>query len=164
MFPFVRSAYNYDMDEASAESGLFTDLEVDPSRTVQSQKDEADINVIVRNFGLTGTVPGNYRPPLLEDFNEVVDFHSAMNAVKAAERSFMQVPAELRARFGNDPQRFVEFCSDEANLDEMRKLGLANPAPVVDNPVAPNSGASGVVSDGQVKVGSEPVEGAAAPG
>ena len=34
---------------------------------------------------------------------------------------------------GNDPQAFVEFCSDEANLDEMRKLGLAIPAKVEDS-------------------------------
>ena len=34
---------------------------------------------------------------LLED---IVDFQSAMNAVRGAEESFMAMPAEVRSRFG----------------------------------------------------------------
>lgn len=99
---------------------------VDPvSLTQQSSKDEADINTIVKRFLKTGVLPQGAENPRYIEFNEVFDFQTAMNAVVAAERSFMAMPAEVRERFGNNPAKFVEFCSDKENLPEMRKLGLA---------------------------------------
>lgn len=96
----------------------------DPSRAVQSQKDEADINTIVRNFGVTGKLPASVRVPSYGDFDTVTDYRSALEAIIAAEDSFAQMPSELRARLGHDPARFVDWCADSNNRDEMRKLGL----------------------------------------
>lgn len=130
----LRSARNYDRNAASVASGVSFEL---PSRTVQSDAMETDINVIVARFGLTGMLPQNVRPPIEADFIDVVDFRDAMNAIRAAQESFAAMPANVRERFQNDPARFVDFCTAEvdgklANLDEMRKLGLA-----VDRPVEP---------------------------
>lgn len=122
--PFVRNPYNYDVNMASDESGLAC---LDASLAVQESRDEVDINTIVRRFGLTGELPSNVRIPQYGDFTGIGDYHSAMNAVLAADRSFMELPAELRARFGNDAGAFVEFCSDPANVAEMGKLGLLKP-------------------------------------
>lgn len=124
--PFLRSPFNYDRDAVSVETGLFCD---DKSLAQQQFADESDINTIVRRFNLTGQLPDNVRPPQYADFEGVFDFQSAMNAVRQAEESFMAMPADVRSRFVNDPQRFVEFCSNPANLDEARKLGLAMPSP-----------------------------------
>jgi len=100
----------------------------DKHLTVQASKEEADINTIVKRFGLTGQVPTNVRIPLEMDFSEnVFDFRSAMNMVVAAEEAFLAMPADVRARFGNDPHAFVQFASDPENLAEARKLGLALP-------------------------------------
>jgi len=137
--PFVRSAYNYDRDSFSDASGLFCDPETDEgrSRTVQSQAEEADINVIVKRFGLTGQIPSGIRTPTYGDFLNVYDFQSAMNAIRQAQESFDAMPAEVRSRFHNDPNEFVNFCSelDEdgkyKNLEEMEKLGLTKPVPEV---------------------------------
>lgn len=116
----------------------------DPSLAVQSQLAESDINEIVRRFGLTGQLPENVRVPTYGDFDVgVTDYQSALNAVREAEASFMQMPADVRLKFDNDPQRFLEFCADENNLDEMRRLGLAVPAKVVDTTPGPDA----VVSD-----------------
>lgn len=105
----------------------------DPSLAVQSQAEDADINVIVKRFGITGQVPQGVRPPTFEDFGDsVFDFQTAQNALVEAQRSFMAMPADVRKRFDNDPQQFVAFCSDEANLPEMRKLGLAVPEKVIE--------------------------------
>lgn len=101
----------------------------DESLTVQSQKDDADINVLLKRFGITGVLPQNVRPPVYADFDAIIDYKSAMDAISAARDSFMAMPADVRDRFKNDPQEFVEFCSNPANLEEMRKLGLAVPAP-----------------------------------
>lgn len=124
-----RAPGNYDSDAASLEAGFSTE---GPSMAQQSQAKEADINFIVKQFGITGQLPTNVRAPTFADFADVVfDFQSAQNAIALANQSFMQMPADVRSRFNNDPQRFVEFCSDADNLPEMRKLGLAPPAPIV---------------------------------
>lgn len=134
----VRAYRNYDVDVVSDHTGLAC---LDLSLAVQSQRDEADINTIVRNFGITGRMPENVRVPTYGDFDVVNDYRSAIEAVRSAEASFMAMPAEVRSRFENDPQQFLEFCVNPANLEEMRKLGLAVPAPVVVEPVPPGEGA-----------------------
>lgn len=130
--PFTKSVFRsfgaYDTDSVSDATGLRC---LDPSRAVQSQRDESDINTIVRNFGVTGQLPASVRVPTYGDFEGVDDYRSAIEAIRAAEASFMAMPGEVRARFGNDPQAFIEFCEDSSNLEEMRKLGLAI-SPVVE--------------------------------
>lgn len=121
------STGNIDRKKHSDKFGFKT---VGPSLTVQAQKEEADINTIVRNFGVTGKLPQGVKVPSYGDFEGVSDYRSALEAVAEAEASFMAMPAEVRSRFENDPQQFLEFCADSSNLEEMRKLGLA-PAPVV---------------------------------
>lgn len=125
--PALRSARNYDRAYVSYLAG-FKAPEGETSRTLQSQKDEADINVLVRRFGLGGPFPANVRVPTYGDFTGVGDFRQAMDAIRSAEASFMAMTPQTRARFNNDPGAFVEFCSNPANLDEMRKMGLAVPA------------------------------------
>lgn len=106
----------------------------DPSLAVQSQKDEADINTIVRNFGVTGTVNGPVVLPSYGDFDGVSDYRSALEAVKAAQEAFLTVPSAIRERFHHDPGAFLEFVENPANLPELRKLGLANPEPTPETP------------------------------
>lgn len=130
--PFVRSPYNYDVDEASDLSGLSCG---EPTRTQQNFKDECDINVIMERFGKTGQLPANMRTPSFEDYSSVTDFHSAMNAIRSASEDFMRMPAHIRARFDNDPQLYLEFFADNRNRDEAKKLGLIMPDPVEPSPV-----------------------------
>lgn len=132
IFDVVLQPGAYDTDKRSDATGLECK---DPSLTVQSDATDADINTIVQRFGLTGTVPSGLRIPQYGDFSEVVDYRSALEAVREAEARFMELPAATRARFENDPQLFLEFCDQLtpdgtalANLDEMRKMGLAIPA------------------------------------
>ncbi|AXH77414.1 MAG: internal scaffolding protein [Microviridae sp.] len=141
--PFVRNPYNYDVDLASDEAGLHC---ADESLAVQDARDETDINNILRQFGITGQLPQNVRAPTYGDFTDAPDnYHGALNAVLLADEAFMRMPADVRARFDNDAGRFVDFCSDSNNLEELRKLGLAKPAPLdvaVDGRVIPPSGGS----------------------
>ena len=126
---FLRTGNNYDRDAASVESGVLNDS---PSLTKQSFAEECDINTIVERFGLTGELPTDVRMPQYADFDEVFDYHSAMNAVAQARESFDAMPADVRARFHNDPGEFVEFCGDEKNREEAVKLGLVLPPKVAD--------------------------------
>lgn len=121
---FLRTAHNYDRDAASNEHGLKCE---DPSLAQQQFKEECDINTIADRYGLTGEVPQLTQLPSFGDFTGVFDYQTAMNAVVKGRETFMELPAKLRARFHNDPQEFLEFCSDKDNLAEAQKLGILKP-------------------------------------
>lgn len=123
---FLRTPYNYDVDAVSDETGTDCGPE---SKTQQQFLDEVDINTIVERFGVTGEMPpmGNF--PTEQDFTETFDFQTSMNVIVAARESFMTLPAKTRARFQNDPQKFMEFLDDAENQDEAIKLGLATRRP-----------------------------------
>nr|QJB21029.1 MAG: internal scaffolding protein [Microvirus sp.] len=131
--PFLRTAYNYDADGASQESGLdCSDL---PSLTQQQFRDEVNINTIVERFGLTGQLPDDVKVPMQGDFTDVVDYQSALNAVIAADNAFMELPAAVREEFRNDPQRLMDFVADEKNRARAEELGILNPKPLKAPPL-----------------------------
>lgn len=101
----------------------------EPTLTQQHQKHDADINVIVERFRVTGMAPVRLEKFNLEVFDGVFDYQTAMNTVVEAQREFLNVPAKIRARFENDPQQFAAFVSDPANADELVKLKLAKVIP-----------------------------------
>lgn len=100
----------------------FTDI---PSMTHQCFAQECDINLIMARYQKTGiiehvrSVEGRYG-----DFISSPDYHTAMNEIIAAQDAFDSLPSSLRARFENDPARFLDFVHDEKNRDEMIQLGL----------------------------------------
>lgn len=115
---FSRSAYfNYDRDAVSRETGLKCE---DPSLAVQSQADEADINTIVKRFGVTGQLPEAVRIPQYGDFRGPSDFQSSMEYVAAAQSAFLELPAALRAEFNNDPGEFLAYVEDPRNAEAVR--------------------------------------------
>lgn len=120
--PFIRTPYNYDTNQVSDATG--TDTGTD-SKTQQQFKDEVDINTIVERFGVTGEMPPPINFPQVQEFEETFDFQTSMNVIRQAQESFMTLPAKARARFDNNPQKFMEFMNEEDNAAEAVKLGLA---------------------------------------
>lgn len=123
----VRNPYNYDRNILSAVTGL--ECPKEEGMTQQQFKDEVDINTIVKRFNLTGQMPTGVRLPTYGDFTGVDDYHSAMNALREAEQAFMAFPAELRDKFSNDPQKFLEYVEDESKLEESYELGIRQRPP-----------------------------------
>ena len=121
--PFLRTPYNYDTNAASNESGLHCE---DASLAQQHFKDECDINNILKQFNITGQLPEGTLSPRYGDFTGIGDYHTALNRVIAAEDEFMSLPADLRARFENDPAQLIEFLDKSENLNEAISLGLVN--------------------------------------
>lgn len=125
----IKMAYdNFDQESVDTSLSMVNPDtgEYDAGWTQQEFAADADINEIVRRFGLTGQLPDNVRVPQYGDFTGITDFESAMRAVRKAEEDFMELPAELRLRFNNDPQRLMEFLDNDANRDEAVKLGLVS--------------------------------------
>ncbi len=118
---FLRTPYNYDTDAASNESGLACE---EPSLAQQHFKEECDINTILQKFSITGILPDAPLSPRYGDFSGIGDYHTALNRVMAAKDEFMALPANIRARFDNDPSKLIEFLEDSSNRPEAEELGL----------------------------------------
>jgi phage internal scaffolding protein len=140
--PFLRSPYNYDRDAVSSSTGLACQ---DLSLTVQADAKDADINEIVRRFGLTGELPTGVAIPQYGDFLGVYDYQTALNEIKRAESAFMAFPAHVRERFGHDVAEFLDWGLNPENAVEAQSLGI-NPNPVAGTP------ASGAASEPQSTV------------
>lgn len=95
-------------------------------RTKQAFKDECDIHKILKQFKRTGLVTHlESRPPQFVDITAMPDYRTALNAVKATEELFYQLPAKVRLeQFGNDPALFLDYCVDPSNESELQDLGL----------------------------------------
>ena len=130
---FLRTPYNYDRDAATNESGLACE---EPSLAQQHFKEECDINTILQKFNITGLLPEAPLSPRYGDFSGIGDYHTALNKVIAAQEEFEALPAQIRARFDNDPANLIEFLDDEKNRLEAEELGLVEKgaAEVVEAP------------------------------
>lgn len=98
----------------------------DESLALQSEEPSCNINNLMDRYVTTGMIPVLDRAALKGDFADV-SYQDMHDMVVEGRETFMALPADVRKRFDNDPGRFIAFVSDDSNLDEMRKLGLAIP-------------------------------------
>jgi len=130
--PFVKTPYNYDRNAESKAAGLACP---DESKAQQNAKEDADINTLVKRFGITGKMPVLDKVPLQGDFHDITSFKEAADRLLEAQHAFMQLPADTRYKFHNDPNEFLEFTSNPENRDEMRKMGFLKPETPAPEPV-----------------------------
>lgn len=113
-------------------------------KVIQSSKEECDINNIMKKFERTGQLPDMIKTnPKYGDFSEPLSYQEAQNIVIHANEQFAALSAKVRERFSNNPQKFLEFCHDPENAQEMVKLGLAVKRPAPDKGSASNDVSSG---------------------
>ena len=120
----IRSAYNYDRAAASRQGGLSCPEE---TRTKQEFLEEVNINTLIERFKLGAKLPVLERMPSYEDFSDVYDFKTAVDALAKSREAYDKMPAAVRKRFGDDPQRFLDWCEDDRNYEEAMGLGLISP-------------------------------------
>jgi phage internal scaffolding protein len=93
--------------------------------TEQSHKADCDVNRILKRFEATGLITHvNTRKPVFEDVSSAGDYLDAVNLANRVEETFMNLPAQVRARFSNDPAEFVGFITDPDNEFELEAFGL----------------------------------------
>jgi phage internal scaffolding protein len=113
-------------------------LMCDPAegRTKQEFKAQCDINKILRKHDKTGLITHvNIATARFDDFTSSVGFHEAMTMVTAAQKSFDELPSDVRKKFGNDPAEFLAAidAAHEGNSEQYEllvKLNLATPRPL----------------------------------
>lgn len=96
-----------------------------PSKTDQSYKDITNLKNLVAQSEARGLLRANTKwEGQLDDF-PAYDFQEAQFMIAKAKTTFEQIPSSIRAKFENDPAKFMQFANNPANINEMRKLGLA---------------------------------------
>lgn len=116
----------------------------EPTMTIQSEKDNCDINVIMNRYATCGT-PLPYRAdgvePVYADVSELGDYMENYQRCKQAEEMFNSLPSALRKELDNNPANLLPFIQDEKNKERCYEYGLLN-KPVVEvpqtTPVAPS--------------------------
>lgn len=112
-----------------------TEVGEDENLVQHHMQEECDVNVIMRRYQAIGELTHIYQMAgTYGDFSDVGDYKDGVERIMAADAMFMELPASVRDRFGNDPAQFVEFATDPSNIDEMRKMGLAPPLPEPPQP------------------------------
>lgn len=119
----------YDYENRVSPGILFNPktVQADRSMTNQADMDAADINKIMAKYEKTGVLIdplGVMRQPVYGDFTEITDYHQMMISVRNVERAFGTLPAKIKNRFENDPQKLIDFLEDRNNDREAIELGL----------------------------------------
>lgn len=105
-----------------------------PSQTLQSFADDADINSIIARYENTGvlvdpTVPVS-RTPSFGDYSDLPSYQEAQNVIIAANNAFDTLSSKIRERFGNDPAAYFDFVQSlregSEEYDEAIALGIIN--------------------------------------
>lgn len=96
-----------------------------PSMAQQQFAEECDANFIMKKYSQTGEITHLARNQgVYADVSEIGDYQSALDTVMRAQDAFETVPAQLREKLQNDPQKFLEFIQNPENRDEMIKYGI----------------------------------------
>lgn len=96
-----------------------------PGRTKQAFKAECDINTIMARYQKTGVLEFTQKHAAQYEDVTALDYTAGMLQIAAAKSMFADLPAHLRARFENEPARFLDFVQDPRNTAEAIELGLA---------------------------------------
>ena len=104
-----------------------------PSMTEQAHKNEYDINRLLdraKRTGVAATVD-QIRNVYYGDFSCVDQaMENEFRMIEARER-FLELPANVRAYFENDPRRLLHALGDETQINKLVELGLVKaPQPV----------------------------------
>ena len=130
----VRTPYNYDRDEVSKNTALVCE---DESLAQQNMKDDADLNIMIRKYGVLPAQQVNWK-----EFDATViprDYHQLQNMMKEADAAFLSLPGEVRQSVDNDPEKFLAMVdAKKAEIKKQEKesakadKGSVDPTPVVD--------------------------------
>lgn len=113
-------------------------------KTRQEDAGAADINQVLHR-AMQGAIP--LAQPLEDlvyaDVSVITDFKEAKDRVTRAEQAFMQLPANVRAAYGNDPAVFLDGFSTPEGLAQLEELGVVK----VRDPVAELEAAESAAED-----------------
>lgn len=130
----------------------------DPSLTVQTFTEDANINVLARRFGIT-EIPFTPVSEEVIDTTQFPELREILEARRAAANGFANLPLKIRKRFRNSPEELWNFLQDPDNADEAVRLGLLFRRAEPENSSPPT--ARGTTTDGTSPTAKPAQEGSA---
>lgn len=111
------------------------------SRTVQSDRDKANVNSILAKYEQTGVMTHMRNVELTyRDVSEFEDFADVMRQAKVAEGEFNKLPSKVREVFNHDVAQWLDAAHDPEKLEALRPqleaLGVLEPLPGPPAPAA----------------------------
>lgn len=125
----IRTVYDGLSDEVSQETSVICPPPTEEEfSAIQSFRDEADINLIVKRMesGQFDDFYEKVESGHYFDLTRMPDYTDAMQKIAAANSEFEQIPAHIRKEFENSPAKFVAFI-DKGDRSEFERLGLVSP-------------------------------------
>lgn len=97
--------------------------------TKQEPAASQDINTIVERHRVTGVYTTGHvseRVAMYGDFTGIhnMSYDDQLMAIQDAHEVFMRIPAQIRARFDNSPQKLIDWVTNPENKAEAQKIGL----------------------------------------
>lgn len=103
-----------------------------PSKTIQSQADQADIKKILKKYRQVGIVDHlNDVKGRFMDVSEFTDLGDALRQVKVVEAEFMKLPSKVREVFNHDVAEYLDTAHDPEKRQALIDAG------VLEAPAAP---------------------------
>ena len=105
------------------------------SMTKSEFADECDINNIVKRSIQSGVLPQGTRQPMFGDFTQVQSYEDAQKGIVQAQEQFLNLPSDIRAKFGNSVAELLDYIANPENQEEAIKLGLLPQPETTETPV-----------------------------
>lgn len=100
------------------------------SMTMQSFRDECDINNIIARYETTGflvdPMVASRRTPSFGDFSKLPDYMEAQNIIAVGGEIFAALPARIREMFNNNAADYCAYITNPDNLDKALELDLVD--------------------------------------
>lgn len=105
------------------------------TKTKQQFKDQCDINKIMKRYQKSGTIDHfSSQEPFYGDVSGLTGYKDHLEKVMEANHLFNGMEADIRERFENSPEKFIDFMGDEKNIDEALELGIITKKPEEEKP------------------------------
>ena len=146
--PRWKTPYNHD---THAECLRTATRITEPTLTQQHTRDQADINFITRQFGITSPSQMPPQPPSFLHVPANWDMQTAIDLVREGEKAFLAQPPEIRAQFDNDLGLYIDHVDAAIasnNEAELRRLNLAPPKAPENPPPPPGVSSPGPGGNG----------------
>ena len=98
-----------------------------PSLTKQEFKDDCDPTLILKKYSQTGLIEHvNTYEPVYGDQTSLT-YHEAKQKTADAENMFADLPAKTRKIFDHDVGKFLDYVSEQRNIEDIRDGEIDNP-------------------------------------
>jgi len=102
-------------------------LACDPQQFLveESHAERTNIHKIMKRYRATGIIEHvNQHKGTYADMATSLDYKESLDLILKADSMFSELPADLRARFENNPGKFVDFMQNPENYREIQEIGL----------------------------------------